>query len=203
LPQLDDGDETLRWYELRARYFTAARRSLENDLATAPVSDSTRELAKEITSISQEQSDCAEHLGLTKVLRQVKAESPYVGDPTECWEEGLGESVNVVRYALVGSAASVTVDYRGIEQIGTLGRFFAVLLLSGAVFVIGLGIRHGMWTTLLLERPYAVGIALGLVWWRWLWPSFLGLAIAAFFLIAWWRARRQQSMEAKPTPISS
>jgi hypothetical protein len=189
----DDAEETLRWYQIKSRRLTSAQVTLQNELALMPVSESSEKLHKEIETIDQQQNEFAKRIGLTKVLTQVKAESPAYGDSTDVWQQWLGEQRHAARYAVDGKALSITVNYQSVEHIGPLGRIAASLCLAGVVFIFILGIRHGTWTTLLENRPYAIGIAAGLAWWCWLWPSILGLIAMIVCLIVCRRARRREA----------
>ncbi|HEY4760032.1 MAG TPA: hypothetical protein VIH42_05570, partial [Thermoguttaceae bacterium] len=203
LLRLDDTEETSRWYQLRARYMTTARSSLQNELALVPVSESTQALEREIETLDQQQTECAQGIGLTNVLTQVKKEPLVTGDPADNWEEGLDESANIVRYAIEDPSPSITVDYQPMEQIGMGRRFMAVFLLMGVVVLIVIGMRRGTWKNLFENRPYAVGIAVGLAWWCWLWPSFLGIVMVLVCLIAWWRSYRKVATEIRPAEVTS
>jgi hypothetical protein len=203
LLQSDDAEETLRWYQIESRRLTSAQAALQKELALMPVSESTEKLHKEIETIDQEQNDFAKRIGLTKVLTQVKTESTAYGAPTDVWQQWPGEPRHAARYAVDGKAPSITVNYQSVEYIGPLGRIAASLCLAGVVFIFILGIRHGTWTTLLENRPYAIGIATGLAWWCWLWPSILGLIAMIVCLIVCRRARRRETAAIKPAPISS
>ncbi len=203
LLQMDDAEETRRWYQLQIQYLMAARSALQKKLDSTPVSEPLQKLKQEIEAVDRQQAECAERIGLTDVLMQAKAISPVTNEATDCWQAGLDESTNIARFAVAGRAASIAVDYQLIAQIGPGARLFAVLCLAGGCFAIILGIRRGTWTTILKDRPYAVGIAAGLAWWCWLWPSFLGLAVAVVCLIAWWRAFRRGVIEKRSSQMSS
>jgi hypothetical protein len=203
LLQLDDAEETLRWYQLQARYLTEARSSLQNQLDLEPDSQSTKALKQKIEAIDKRQNECAQRIGLSNVLVQAKAGFTTTGEPGDYWHHRLEEPGNIARYAFEGSAASISIGYHRSTQMGLGRRIFAVLCLGGAVFLFGWGVRRGTWTALINERPHALGIAVGLAWWCWLWPSFLGLLLVLICLVSWWRTHRQERAETTSTSVSS
>ncbi|MGA2797845.1 MAG: hypothetical protein ABSE63_09720, partial [Thermoguttaceae bacterium] len=198
----DDVEETLRWYQVRARYLYSALSALQHKLALMPDSESMRKLKKEIETIDQGQTEFAKRIGLAKAWAQVKAESPVAVEVADYRRQRLGEAENVARYAVEGPATSIAVEIKPAEHIGPAGRIAASLCLAGVVCLFILGLRRGTWATVLKDRPYAVGIAAGLAWWCWLWPSILGLAMVVLMIVCWYR-HRPKTVGAKPAPSSS
>ena len=109
----------------------------------------------------------------------------------------LDTSQNAAYFTFDGAMPSITVSYQSTNPFGAGRSFFASFCLAGMIFLFILGIRSGTWATIIKDRPHAVGIAAGLAWWCWLWPSILGLVAAIFFLFAWWHARRRDVTENK------
>ena len=107
--------------------------------------------------------------------------------------QDFGESANVALYAVEGPATSIIVEMKPAEHIGPAGRITASLCLAGVVCLFILGLRRGTWATILKDRPCTVGIAAGLAWWCWLWPSVLGMVVMLVCLVAWWIAHRKKT----------
>jgi hypothetical protein len=198
----DNAEETLRWYQVRSRYLYSALSALQRGLALLPDSESVRKIKKEIETIDQDHADFAKRIGLAKVWTQAKAESRATGEAADYRRQRLGESANVAHYAIDGPATSITVEIKPVEHIGPAGRITASLCLAGVIGLFILGMRRGTWATILKDRLYAVGIAAGLAWWCWLWPSILGLTMVVFMIVCWYIHRRQTA-QTKPSPASS
>ena len=171
-------------------------------LASMPDSESVRKFKKDIETIDQDQAEFAKRFGLAKVWTQVKAESHATNEAADYRRQRLGESENIAHYAVEAPATSITVELKPVEHIGPAGRITASLCLAGVVGMFILGLRRGTWAAILKGRPYAVGIAAGLAWWCWLWPSVLGLAMV-LFMVVFWYVHRRQAAGAKPGSTGS
>ena len=72
----------------------------------------------------------------------------------------------------------------------------AAAVLALLACVVAAGAIPDRLTATLRRWPYAAGMALGVVWWLWLWPSIVGLAIVLCCAVAAGRTR----MAAKKQP---
>jgi hypothetical protein len=107
-------------------------------------------------------------------------QSAAAAEPAALWQQSLEAAQLTGRY--VGHGDSLTLRYAPTEANGWLvGLAAAVaigLLAAGAVALV----RRGTLWQGFMRWPYAFGVALGLAWWLFLWPSALGLVIVLVVL---------------------
>jgi hypothetical protein len=102
---------------------------------------------------------------------------------------GSADATPVVRCAFEGRADSLQLDSRPAEGSGFFVRLMAAVVLALLACAVAAGAIPGRLTAPLQRWPRAAGMVLGLLWWLWLWPSIVGLAIVLGCAIAAARAR--------------
>jgi hypothetical protein len=153
-----------------------------------------RSMRKEMESLERRQSQFAERADMADVLRHALADSPKASEPAQWWNETLFDSAGAVSIHQEGRLTSLDLDYTWAEKSQAWNRvWYATIILIIAALAIWV-IRKGLLEELFYLIPslgYAGGAALGLAWWLWLSPSWLGLAIVLISLASWgWFWRR-------------
>jgi len=74
--------------------------------------------------------------------------------------------------------------------------------LAALVLLTVVGMVRGLFSTLLCRWPCALGVASGLAWWLWLWPSVLGWGIVLISLAASFRSGWKRSRPSAPVIVS-
>ena len=80
-------------------------------------------------------------------------------------------------------------DFRPGETSGLLYRLLAAAGLVLLACLAAAGATAGRLTATLRRWPHASGVALGVAWWLWLWPSVVGLGIVLGCILAAGRQR--------------
>ncbi len=174
------------WARRMARSDAAARRLL----AREPVATRRRVLA-ELESVAEQQAQVAQRLGASTAAAEGVDEDGALEEAILLWAQVHDPAREPLRLAFEGSAASVTLSHQRSDRGESGGRAAAVAAVLALTAAVVAGVRRGTFHHLLLRWPAAVGVGLGLVWWLWMAPSIVGLAIVAASLalaVRWtWR----------------
>ncbi|MEX0643168.1 MAG: hypothetical protein WD468_10735 [Pirellulales bacterium] len=99
--------------------------------------------------------------------------------------EGIGGWIHCVAD---GSANQVTIELSRADAASGTSRIFAALAIAGAALASVWLVRQPLARDFLYRWPHAMGVLAGVFWWAWLWPSWLGLFIAAASLLPLFRS---------------
>jgi len=195
-------DETPRWYRAWARRLHAAAGEVRSQLALPPQTDFSRTVRAELQSIDRKQAQVAERLGVAQI-RNGLAAGPRITDAAdELWSRTLDPAQSACRCVVQGPSDSISLRYHT-----TAGRRFyslltAAIALGAVVLLLVAGMRRGLGSALPCRWPHLLGVAAGLLWWLWLWPSILGWGLALLSLVASvrsvWRPPRDSSSTIVP-----
>jgi hypothetical protein len=183
----EDDEETRRWYQLYVRYWANARAAVLREWLPVAESEAVRAMRAEMDSIERRQSQFAERLEMSGVLRQLLASAPQANEPAEWWTDTLFDPAVAARFE-GGRLTSLQLTFMEAEKSQLLDRVVAALTVLGILTLIIWGIRKDLWGQLSRRWPAAnpaAGIALGLAWWLWLSPSALGLGIVLVSAASW------------------
>jgi hypothetical protein len=207
---LSDDDARLlsAWYRTWAARMVAARRAAEAQLLAAGRNRAARAAAVELRTIGQEQSQLANRLGMVPVLDELYRETPTAATRDELWAATFRSAFNQAFYRYAGPAPQLALTYRAAQTGDVLPRWLLAAGLLGvavaAAFVAPSGRLPAKVLGLLSHwasgYPHAILAALGLAWWLWLNPSFVGLVIV---VLSVYLAIRPTYKSAPPTPPSS
>jgi hypothetical protein len=197
----ENPEETRRWYRVWIRRFTTQRSAVKRQLAQADSAADRKGVETQLHQLDQQQWRVAQRLGTTTMLAEQLAAGVSVAEEvSEVGQWWLDRQQPAARYVFDKAAGSITVPYRRAEA-GQLS--YRVAWATGLLGVIVLGVigyRRGMWCELLKRWPHTMGVAVGLAWWLWLWPSALGWVIVLASVLASFYAGWKQT---RPRPVSS
>ncbi len=177
----EDLEETRRWYRLAFRRYLDARFALQEEFIRAKNENDYQPYLDEISATDGKQSAFAAKSGLEKQWNAMRSEAPFGPDAEDYWRFFVRQSRPAVSFVSREATANTSILYE-VDGGSSFWPTFVKVLGVIAVAAIAWGaFRRGFWKQWRRERPYALGVALGLIWWTWLAPSFLGLVIAAAF----------------------
>jgi hypothetical protein len=192
----EDNEETRRWYRLRMRDWAVARSALVREWLPISQTEAGRSMQKEMESLDRRQLEFAEHLEMSDALRQLLAASPQACEPGQWWSKTLFDPSASACFEQQGTLNLLHLNYNWSEANRTLDYFLYVGGILGTIILAIWGIRKEYWRRIHESVPtlnYAVGAALGLVWWQCLSPSWLGLAIVLVSAASWgWRWQKSR-----------
>jgi hypothetical protein len=187
----DQPEETSRWYRRWAGRLAAARAALQRLPAPA---GQPNQIGKEIQAVDQRQSQIAKRLGVTDVYQQlISPGAPPAGttglslppgDPAALWQRSLDWGPSSTRLTVPQPSQSITLVYRPLRTSSLPHRLAGAAGLLAAIALVVGGLRRGTLAECFTRWPQAVGVAVGLAWWLWLWPSILGWGIVLVSLAA-------------------
>jgi hypothetical protein len=140
----------------------------------------------------------AQRVGLADSLTRLLREPAPIHQPADVWFRTLDRR-RTVTWAVGGAGShSITPRYQPVETDGFAPRLLAAVALGLAALAACAAVAGGLWLQLFQRWPHFVGIALGLAWWLWLWPSALGwvIVLAVLFTLlrpAWKSIRPSRS----------
>jgi|GEM_PF-2402672 len=181
----DDARQLTAWYRTWAARMVAARREAESQLLAAGRSRAARAAMVELRTIGQEQSQLANRLGVVPVLEELFREIPTAKAPEELWAAMFRPGANQACYRFAGSAPQLVVGCRVASAGDLLTRWLLAAGLLGSALAVALASPGGRLPAKVATAigrctagyPHVLLAALGLVWWLWLNPSVLGLAV--------------------------
>jgi len=183
-------EETFRWYWPRARRMAGARAALRRQLTRAGKTEKTRAAWRELGQIDRQQATIAKSLEMSNVLSQLSAGATVAVDPVELWHRSLDPRQAAARFTVSEGSTSLTLPYRRVQSGRWLRLLGSVAALAALMGLSVFAVRRGWAAELLVRWPAAAGVAVGLVWWLWFVPSFLGwiivaASVTASFLPGW------------------
>ena len=104
-------------------------------------------------------------------LAPVSAENARSGDIAAQWEQFVANSGTADSFAAKGSVQTIVVDCRAREGWSWFPPLAGSAEFLAIVAVAALAVHWGGLRTCFARWPYWFGIAFGLAWWLWLWPS--------------------------------
>jgi hypothetical protein len=118
-------------------------------------------------------------------------------NPPALWQFCLDRPDNAARCLAADGATSVVLDYQPRGSDSWWGRFLAACGLGLVVAACLTGSRRGVLPAFVSRWPHVLGVAAGLAWWLWLWPSAFGWLIILASLIcsirSGWRRSQPRS----------
>lgn len=197
-------DELARWYLPWRDALLARGVCVESARLAESQDELAGEAATEIKRVAQGQARLDERLGTAKAALPTPApdETPPATRVTDLWR--ATQSGRSLTYGLASEPGSLAIHCPSIQSGHSWVRVAAaVILLIAAVVVTTLSRRGQIRFTWPQPALYAGLIAIGLVWWLWMTPSALGLAIAGIGGLCAWRQRHRIVEGARAATASS
>ena len=177
-------DETFRWYWPWICRLVQHRKMLEQWIARTGRSPQTERIQAEIDTVSRQQADIVQRLGLGQALAQVSGNPPENADAGELWTWWSQRPQAATRCAFSAGVDSITLSYRRAEPGRLEPRLGSAAGLSLLVLAMLWVLKRGTLAEWFRRWPCAVGVVVGLAWWLWLAPSILGWGIVLMSLAA-------------------
>lgn len=189
-------DETYRWYWPWICRLVQHRKMLEQWIVRTGQSPQAERIQEEIDTVSRQQSEIAQRLGLGQTLAQASDNPPENADASELWTWWSQRQQAATRCAFSEGVDSITLTYRRAEPSRMQPRLASAAGLSLLVLSTLWVLKRGTLAEWFRRWPCAVGVVVGLAWWLWLAPSILGwgiifVSLAAGLLPRWRRAPAQ------------
>jgi hypothetical protein len=196
----EDNTETWRWYRLHLRYWAAARSAVLRQLLPISQTGAGRAMQKELETLENRQRKLAARLEMSEVLLKLLTATPPASEPEQWWSDMLFDRETAVGFEQKGRLASLSLNYAWAEKSQTLERFWAICAIAAFLAIFLWGIRKGFWNRLLEFSPSANYLLFGLIgiaWWLWLSPSWLGCAILLATAVAWASTKKSRTNLAR------
>jgi hypothetical protein len=177
-------DENVQWFQRWARRYHHTLDGAERHAARIP------EVRSEVEAILVERPQVARWLRTTDTLTEFLNETSPATEAAEVWGQGFRQAATRTRYTLSGSASSLQPTYAPEPESDLSQRLALAFILGIGAGGVIVALRRGMPGDLLVRWPGAFGVAAGLFWWLWLWPSVLGLVIVLLCLSTLLRRRQ-------------
>jgi len=188
-------DTVARWYHLWKNRLHASGKRLKRGLIHTDRGKLSQAAAEELPSIQELETTLAGRFGDSVNKQEAPDKTHLATDPSELWHATLERPGALTRYIVRTGDPSLVIEYARSEPGWFASRLPPALGLILALLLIVAGIRRGIWQALWFRWPHLVGVAAGIGWWLWLWPSMLGWILVAGSLISalrpGWRLRRQ------------
>ncbi|HIQ22594.1 MAG TPA: hypothetical protein EYH34_15320 [Planctomycetes bacterium] len=185
--------QTAAWYRWWLGQWRAAWKGARGLMAFG--SPERRRLAiRQLNGLAETDKQLAEKLGLAAGAESQVAVPPERWECLQDWLSGAGGPDRIVRVLRTDGRAPLEVSVDPADAGQWTRRMFAALLVAAASLLAVVGVSNGLWLRVLHRWPHGIGVAVGLGWWLWLQPSWLGLAMVVLILISLlrpaWRSPR-------------
>jgi len=182
-----------RWYARWAPRFARSRRELLSHIDDLDSSDEAAQLRQVLQRADRNQSMIAEQLDGSSLLAQLLDRQPLPDEAGQLWQWCFDRDETAVHYNVDGGVGSLTLGYRSKDGSSVAERWLAALALLGMVGLAVVARRRRLLGPVFRRRPYAWGVAAGVVWWLFLIPSILGGGILLATLLIALRGRRSKT----------
>jgi hypothetical protein len=134
--------------------------------------------------IIQDQERLAERLGMEEILAELSTDPPLDDSAVAACNASLGRSHGALGAMFLGETAEAQLTYASPYAGDLPSRVFHAFVAAVLLLVIVAVLRYTVALNWLRPHPQIAGIALGLFWWLFLWPSALGWLIVAASVVA-------------------
>jgi hypothetical protein len=181
------------WFQPWAKLLTAARTETQHTKSTPPL----ERVESQVSHTAEDQiTQAAARLEkwLDDCRKTLVSPDPEKAAPTAA-TSGLPTSRELVApatdewtyYVAEGGDDRLAIHFRSLAPTPTQNRIIGLLVIAGALIATLSMMRRPAAADFLYRWPHACGVLLGIAYWGWLWPSWLGILIAAASL---WLALR-------------
>lgn len=187
--------ELADWRRKWARRLAAAKAALDRKQIAAGSPGAA-------AALDQYWSELASRAGLADLMREFKVEAP--GDQAaELWNRVRASGAATQSFLVQGNDRAPRFRSLRVGSTGLWQRAGGAAALALATLLLMAASRRGVLVELVRRWPQAVMVALGICWWLWLSPSFIGWALVALGLVTVFQAPWGASREANSTMAPS
>ncbi|HEV3415202.1 MAG TPA: hypothetical protein VG056_00230, partial [Pirellulales bacterium] len=186
-----------------SRRYSVVRAEVERERTRSRAAATDPAVSAVLHSVDEAQAKLARKLGTQSHFDGPSAQRRVAGEADELWETAGNSDPGAAMFSVAGSDGSLTLTY-SIESADSLAARLLIALavaiaIAAAFWLVG---RPGF-REVVLRRPYWIGVLGGCLWWLWLAPSVLGLAIVAASLgCAFWPKLKHRGVLAANPPGS-
>lgn len=190
----EEADDAKHWCETTARHYAAARHRFREQLALTPDLAGNVSAIERLSALDQRARALAASLDAEAVFRGALSAERVLEQVSELWRASVGGDRRITSYETAPAADKLVLVAPATVRPGWLSRVGASALLAGLVLALWWVGRRGQLADGLSRLPALFGVAGGILWWLFLWPSVLGLGLIALFVFAsvrsGWKSRR-------------
>ncbi len=180
-----DASDIDNWYGPWARRYAASRaRAVRWQAASAFGSDQS---SAALDAVEVQHGEIAERLDAGELKSQSESESWHAVELADVWRIACDRPRATGRGTFAGTRDRILVRHRFEANDAKIERLAAVTVMAGIVVIAFLLLPHPVFANGIGRYPQLLGILLGIVWWVWFAPSFLGwtiVLISALSLVA-------------------
>ncbi|HEV2971624.1 MAG TPA: hypothetical protein VGY55_16730 [Pirellulales bacterium] len=184
-----------------ARRYLAARAAVERERArnTAAMADPAANAV--LHSVDEAEAKLARKLGTQPLFDDRSGKQRVADEATDIWKVVEDEDLGAAMFSVTGSDGLLVVTYSAESVDGLATRLLIALVgaiaVAAAFWLVGRpGFREA-----LVRWPYWIAGLGGVLWWLWLAPSVVGIAIIAASLgFAYWEKRTRRDVFAPGPP---
>jgi len=165
------------WYRRWIQRMVPTRHALLEQIDQPGVVDKPESVRAAILAVDQRQAEIAARLGTADLLMETYNGPPAVDEATSLRQQLWSPDLTITRSQVRGPAAAMTIEYEPARRSAWAERLFAAIVLSMVVLAGAWSLERGQLFECFCRWPALFGVALGLAWWLWLWPSLLGWII--------------------------
>jgi hypothetical protein len=151
-------------------------------------------------AIGDQQQSIAQRLNTNLTLTDVRQETAHFSQPADLWEFGRHPGTVTSRFSFFGARPELTVAFEPSLKTAWWPTLLASLVLGLAGCGLGILSRRGWLASWFRQWPHFVGVLLGVVWWLFASPSWLGWVIVAVGLFAAFRLPIPTHRVKRPIP---
>ncbi|MBI84534.1 MAG: hypothetical protein CMJ81_15170 [Planctomycetaceae bacterium] len=194
-------EDITRWYQVWARRYVKGQRMLTLQLAHHPPGFEVERVDLEV--LQRKQLSMARHLGTESILEQLGSSNDEDLLGNQGFRTNNFEEEKVTRLTYQGGEGKIALSLVPLEARFEYQRYLKGFSLAVAIFF-GIRWRH-VWESFVkrwwFRWPFLSMFLMGIVWWLWLHPRWLGLLIILvsilyairipLWLVSWLRPQRQ------------
>ena len=168
--------EVRAWYAPWAIRLACSDARIERDRWLTDRLDDDIDLGA-VAAIDRQQEAIVRRLNITPRTEEIPRDTRAFPQASDLWEFNRQPATVASRYAFIGAAPTLTasLEYREARRWWT--PIVAVVVAAVVGLLIRILVPRGMIVTWLCQWPYAAGVLVGLAWWLFASPGFLGWII--------------------------
>jgi hypothetical protein len=196
----ETSDDVARWYVPWSRRFAASRADLVAAKSAASPEEYNPATDAELNAVDQEQAKLTKKLNASNP----EAQSPQPSIVSDWLHLAAAQqsSNHRLTFAMThGDAAPLQVEYPERAVVSVARRYFVAALVALLTIALIVALRFTRLSNVHVSNgPQWLGLSIGVLWWLWLTPAIVGVAIIAASIFSLWHARRVQPVQGFAAP---